>query len=192
MHYDQIIIVVLFAAMFLQMVGFGLFLKINRLSMRGTPPINPLVFKLSKAMMMLTWVALFIQSTGTVNFHIYDRSEAVTAIAVVFFSIGALLQFISYIVLGKNLKFGIPDKDETKTATLKTTGIYQFSRNPMYTGFLLMMTASSLYTLNPLVWVFSVFAALIHHKIVLKEEFYLSERFGCEWSKYACRVRRYI
>ncbi|MBN1603728.1 MAG: isoprenylcysteine carboxylmethyltransferase family protein [Chitinispirillaceae bacterium] len=192
MQYDQIIIIGMFSVTFVQMVGFGLFLRINKLSMGGTPPINPLVFKNAKAAMMFTWIALIVQAVGVFDFRMYSRSNVVTVLAVVSFFIGALLQFVSYIYLGKNLKFGIPDQNEARLSSLRTNGLYKFSRNPMYVGFFLMIAGSSLYTLNPLIWVLSLFAIVVHHLIVLREEQFLLERFGNEWKHYASHVRRYI
>ena len=192
MQYDQIIIIGMFAVMFLQMAGFGLFLRINKRSMGGTPPVNPFVFRLSKTAMMLTWVALFIQAAGLYDLRIFGRSGTGTVLAVVSFSLGALLQLVSYVYLGKNLKFGIPGQDEASMSTLRTEGIYRFSRNPMYVGFFLMMAGASLYTSNPFVGALSLFAMVVHHAIVLKEEFFLAGRFGIEWKRYASRVRRYV
>ena len=116
----------------------------------------------------------------------------VAMLAVVLFGTGALLQLVSYACLGKNLKFGIPGHDEERMSTLRTDGIYRFSRNPMYVGFFLVMAGSSLYTSNSFVWALALFATVVHHMIVLREERFLSERFGSEWNRYASHVRRYI
>ena len=192
MRYDRIIIIGMFAAMFLQTIGFGLFLRVNKRSMDGTPPINPFVFKLSKAAMMLTWVALFIQAVGVYDLRMFDRSGTVTMLAVVSFSLGALLQFVSQASLGKNLKFGIPGREEARVSTLRTKGVYRFSRNPMYVGFFLMMAGALLYTSNPFVGALSLFAMVVHHVIVLREELFLAGRFGLEWKQYVSSVRRYV
>ncbi|MBN2237399.1 MAG: isoprenylcysteine carboxylmethyltransferase family protein, partial [Bacteroidales bacterium] len=103
-----------------------------------------------------------------------------------------LLQLLSYVNLGKNLKFGIPDSEEQKKAILKTTGLYSFSRNPMYVGFFLMTIASCLYVLNPLIWVLSLFTLIVHHLIVLKEENFLKQTFDKEWFEYSKKVQRYV
>lgn len=192
MQYNEIIIIGMFAVMFLQMVGFGLFLKVSKRSMGGAPPINPFVFRVSKAAMMLTWVALFVQAAGVYDLRMFGRSGKVTMLAVLLFNLGALLQLVSYVYLGKNLKFGIPGQDEAWMSTLRTEGIYRFSRNPMYLGFFLMMAGASLYTTNPFIWALALFATAVHHVIVLREEFFLAGRFGVEWKQYASRVRRYI
>ena len=54
MRYDQIIIISLLTAMSVPMLGFSLFLRIQKLSMGGVPPIGAFFFKTAKAAMMLT------------------------------------------------------------------------------------------------------------------------------------------
>ena len=181
---DQIIIIAAFTVMFMQMIGFGIFLRINKLDISGAAPVHPALFKSAKAAMFLTWLALFIQATGLVNFSLLDRSEAATVLAVILFLPGAALQLWAYFELGKNLKFGIPNgAAETAAATFKTTGLYRFSRNPMYMGFYLMLLSACLYVPHPAVWLFSLFAVWVHHKITEKEELFLDKRFGAAcWS----------
>jgi protein-S-isoprenylcysteine O-methyltransferase Ste14 len=192
MQPHQIIIISTFTLMAFQMIGFGVYLKVKKISMGGLPPITKVLFQLTKAAMMLTWVGLFVQVTGRMDLSFFPQSSFLMITSVVLFVAGSALQFISYIYLGKNLKFGIPDAKEKASATLKKNGIYRFSRNPMYLGFGLMMLGSSLYTLNPFIWILTLFALGVHHLIVLKEEAYLKKRFGLQWDQYAYTVRRYI
>jgi protein-S-isoprenylcysteine O-methyltransferase Ste14 len=189
---DQIIIIAAFAVMFVQMIGFGLFLRINKLNIGGAAPVHPALFKSAKAAMFLSWLALFIQATGTVNLSIFNRHHAATLLAVALWVPGTALQLWAYFELGKNLKFGLPDSAAEAAATFKTTGLYRFSRNPMYVGFYLMLLSACLYVLHPVVWLFSVFAVWVHHQIVLQEELFLKNRFGTKWEMYAGKVKRYV
>jgi len=52
-------------------------------------------------------------------------------------------------------------------------------------GFFLLLLSACLYVLHPVLWIFTLFSAWVHHKIVLKEEQFLGKRFGAEWSNYA-------
>jgi len=174
------------------MLGFGIYLRIRKISMAGIPPVHPILFKTAKAAMMLCWVVLFVQAAEICNLSSFSQNELLTMIAIVFFGIGVLLQLLSYVNLGKNLKFGIPDGEEQKKAILKVTGLYSFSRNPMYVGFFLMTIASCLYVLNPLIWALSLFTLIVHHLIALKEEKFLKQTFGEEWFEYSKKVRRYV
>jgi protein-S-isoprenylcysteine O-methyltransferase Ste14 len=62
----------------------------------------------------------------------------------------------------------------------------------MYVGFFCMWLASSLYVMNPVVWLLSLFAVAVHHLIVRREEAFLARRFGAAWDDYRARVRRYV
>ncbi|NCC99090.1 MAG: isoprenylcysteine carboxylmethyltransferase family protein [Bacteroidia bacterium] len=189
---QNIFLLFLFCIMLIQMVGFSFFLKRKNISMAGISPIHPVLFKTAKAAMMLCWVALFVQATEIYTISTFSQNDLLTTIAIVFWGIGVLLQLLSYINLGKNLKFGIPNSEEQKQLTLKTKGIYRISRNPMYVGFYLMTLGSCFYVLNPEVWMFALFSIIVHHCIVLKEEAFLKKTFGNEWLEYAKQVRRYL
>ncbi len=192
MELDQIIIIVCFVVMWIQAAGFGIYLKKNHWSMSGVPPINKVLFKFAKACMMLTWVSLFVEGAGLVQLSLWDRSGAAIALSIVFLISGTILQLGAYFELGHNLKFGIPSRDEEKRATLKVTGLYRISRNPMYVGFYFLMLSACFYVLNPVVWIFSIFAFIVHHQIVLKEESFLEKRFGSRWKVYSDKVNRYL
>jgi protein-S-isoprenylcysteine O-methyltransferase Ste14 len=191
MSTDRIIIISCFIVMAVQMLGFGIYLRRNKLSISGVFPVNKQLFKITKAVMMLVWLVLFIQAAG-INLSFFNRPFFLTVISIILLITGTAIQFLSYIYLGKNLKFGIPDDDEASGAVLKTKGLYRFSRNPMYTGFYLIMLSAPLYVMNPVIWTLSIFSICIHHRIILKEEMFLGERFGAEWIEYCSRVRRYI
>ena len=76
---------------------------------------------------------------------------------------------------------------------LVTSGIYRFTRNPIYLGFLLMVIGlplnSGLYwgiVLAP----FYIF--LVNRLIIQHEEAYLEKKFGKTYTSYTSRVRRWL
>jgi protein-S-isoprenylcysteine O-methyltransferase Ste14 len=81
-----------------------------------------------------------------------------------------------------------------KPATaLVTDGPYRFSRNPGYVSMFLIyagivLAADSVWLLGLLV----IFVAVIHHGVVRREEHYLEHRFGDDYRRYKCAVRRWI
>jgi protein-S-isoprenylcysteine O-methyltransferase Ste14 len=186
------ILEIVFLLMVTQMIAFTIFLRANKLSVSGTAPINPILFKLAKVAMFACWIAVFVQASGSYRISLWGNQPICVSLAAFLFLIGFILQCIAYFNLGKNLKFGIPDTNEQGSSTLKTTGIYRFSRNPMYAGFFLMTIAACVYVLHPVVWIFGIFTLGVHHAIVLGEERYLLQTFGKQWDEYTKRVRRYI
>lgn len=79
------------------------------------------------------------------------------------------------------------------TSTLVTSGIYRFTRNPMYLGMLLLLLAWA-------VWLSSLLALLITAAYVVylnrfqitPEERALASRFGQDYADYRKRVRRWL
>tara|TARA_B100001939_G_C16891031_1_gene595396 strand:- start:858 stop:1307 length:450 start_codon:yes stop_codon:yes gene_type:complete len=76
---------------------------------------------------------------------------------------------------------------------LVTTGIYRYSRNPMYLGMILIIISTTIYYLNFL----SVFSPLIFYIWINKfqinrEEIFLEDKFGSEYLKYKSKTRRWI
>ena len=72
-------------------------------------------------------------------------------------------------------------------------GVFRFSRNPMYLGFvsILLGIAVLLGSLSSYV-VVTVFAFLMEFVFIRIEERMLAEKFGEQWDKYRSRVRKWI
>jgi protein-S-isoprenylcysteine O-methyltransferase Ste14 len=78
-------------------------------------------------------------------------------------------------------------------ATLITSGIYRFSRNPMYTGLAVMVGGGALIagTWWPLLLL--PLAVLAVTLLAIKpEEAYLTEHFGSRYTDYQREVRRWL
>jgi protein-S-isoprenylcysteine O-methyltransferase Ste14 len=79
-----------------------------------------------------------------------------------------------------------------ESTELKTSGLYKFSRNPMYLGFNLITVSSVVYTLNYAILLISLYSIIIYHLIILAEEKFLEERFGEQYLEYKKKVDRYL
>lgn len=76
---------------------------------------------------------------------------------------------------------------------LVTSGIYRFTRNPIYLGFLLMVIGLPL--LSGWIWglVLAPFYMMIMSRLVIeREEAYLERKFKSEYTNYTSRVRRWL
>ena len=79
------------------------------------------------------------------------------------------------------------------TTSLVTTGLYRWSRNPIYAGFCLFNIGVG-FSFNS-AWLLLSFipaAFLVFHIAIAKEERYLEAKFGQEYLDYKNRVRRWI
>jgi protein-S-isoprenylcysteine O-methyltransferase Ste14 len=94
----------------------------------------------------------------------------------------------SFFQLKEAAKMGLP----SESTTLKTRGIYAFSRNPLYLAVFIICISSLLYFPNIFNLAFAIPGLIVHHKQTLSEEGFLEQRFGNEWIAYKARVRRYL
>ena len=76
---------------------------------------------------------------------------------------------------------------------LITTGIYRFSRNPMYTGLAVMVAGGALLagTWWPLL-ILPLAIVAVRELVIKPEEEYLSERYGPIFADYRLKVRRWV
>ncbi|MGR5063040.1 methyltransferase family protein [Photobacterium sp. DNB22_13_2] len=79
-----------------------------------------------------------------------------------------------------------------KTSKLVTSGIFRYSRNPMYLGLLCFICAAFVYlsALSPLLMV-GVFIFYMNHFQIAPEEAVLQAMFGEQFELYCQRVRRW-
>lgn len=80
-----------------------------------------------------------------------------------------------------------------KTSSLVSGGVYRITRNPMYVGMVLFLSAGAVMLWSPLA-LFGppVFVAYISRFQIAPEERVLRERFGEAYAAYCARVRRWL
>ena len=80
-----------------------------------------------------------------------------------------------------------------ETNKLVTSGIFKYSRNPMYLGMLMIIISTSIFYLNiysmltPFLFIF-----WINKFQIKREEAFLAEKFGKEYLSYKNKTRRWI
>jgi len=111
-------------------------------------------------------------------------------------SVGAGLIVVAFAILvralidlGPSWRLGI----DTKTpGELVTTGIYAFSRNPIYLFFDLYFLATFLINGLGLFLLLAILAAINLHAQIIQEERFLARTFGAEYEAYRARTGRYL
>ena len=81
----------------------------------------------------------------------------------------------------------------TSTPAIITTGIYQYTRNPMYVGLALLQLAIGIALGN--FWIILLLPGsgfAVYHLAIKKEEAYLAEKFGTSYRAYCRQVRRWL
>jgi len=80
-----------------------------------------------------------------------------------------------------------------RASSLVITGVYRYTRNPMYVGMMLGLLAWAVYLASPLALLGPVaFIAYITRFQIRPEERALLAKFGTDYERYMARVRRWI
>lgn len=142
----------------------------------------------------LIYAAFFLLSFGIEKMVPIEKrwlhSTPVKMAGFILISICALVIFIAIrkFVISKNTLITIKPAQ-----SLQTTGIYAFSRNPMYMGLLLLYTGLSIIIGNWWNFILLPFLLLVVQEYVIKrEEKYLGLRFGQQYFEYKAKVRRWL
>ena len=115
-----------------------------------------------------------------------------TLVSILVLLIGLLIliipvtKFIKYKTTIDPIKF-------KKVNKLVTSGVYKFSRNPMYLGLLMIVISSTIISLN----IYSMstpffFFWWINRFQIQREEIFLTEKFGKEYLLYKSKTRKWI
>lgn len=120
------------------------------------------------------------------------RSTSVGWAAGALVVLGAMLA-LTAVAQFRSHKTTVDPRDPEASSTIVTTGVYRFSRNPMYLAFSLILAGWSLYLaqLQALMLV-PVFVLYMTRFQIRPEERVLEERFGSEYVQYSSEVRRWV
>jgi protein-S-isoprenylcysteine O-methyltransferase Ste14 len=164
--------------------------KINErflMNIIGKTTLNPFFFYTGKISGYVTWTVFPLSFLDIFNFadHTVDSLNFIPYALIAF---GLIVTTAGLIYLGGSTRVGLP----TEETTLKTSGIYRISRNPIYLGLNCFTLAAMVFTWNAVVILLGLYSVVIHHFIVLGEEKFLESRFGKAYIEYKNRTRRYV
>ena len=165
----------------------GLAFRRCHVEMDGDPPIAKGLFASSKWAIVVVWGAMVVQSWSD-RLSFIDVPDLLAGVSLGLWAVGFALLFAGRSGLGDSFRIGSP-KERTG---LKQTGLFRFSRNPMYVGVYATLCATVLRTLNPVLLLVAAYVIVVHHRIVLAEEAQLRHAFGEEYRTYCSHVRRYL
>ncbi len=98
-------------------------------------------------------------------------------------------------VIGANRLFqriGTNARPSKPTMALATSGMFTWTRNPMYVGGSLALLGIAIgFALDWVILLLVVSLPLVHYGIILREERYLERKFGDEYRRYQTKVPRY-
>jgi protein-S-isoprenylcysteine O-methyltransferase Ste14 len=97
------------------------------------------------------------------------------------------------VVAFRRAKTTVNPMEPNTTSSLVVSGIYRYTRNPMYLGFLLILIAWAAALSNVLALLSApAFVLYMNCFQILPEERALASRFARDYAEYRARVRRWI
>ncbi len=143
------------------------------------------------AVALLFGVLMWLASSLVVPVEVPSSAFRV-GVAVVLTSVG-LVVGLAGIVSFWRARTTINPTKPSATSSLVTSGVFRFTRNPMYLSLLLYLLAWAAYLSNWLAFLFlPVFVLYINEFQIKPEERALSSLFGPEYASYKGRVRRWL
>ncbi len=113
-------------------------------------------------------------------------------VGIVIMLLGFCLDVIALLQFRKN-KTTISPLSPEKASTLVISGLYKYTRNPMYLGLLIVLTGWAFFLGNLASFAcLPIFVRLITRFQILPEEQILGEQFGEPYEQYLTQVRRWI
>jgi protein-S-isoprenylcysteine O-methyltransferase Ste14 len=151
----------------------------HALEVRIPPPVVALV------MLLLMWnLAAWLPGPVAPGWHV---SAALGLVA-----IGAAFDLAALWAFHRARTTVNPMKPQA-SAHLVTGGVYRLTRNPMYLGLVLFLSAAVVYLWSPWAVLGPVgFVAYINRFQIGPEERVMRERFGAAFEPYSQRVRRWL
>lgn len=136
--------------------------------------------------------AAVIWATSRISPDLHFTIPAAELVAVCVFIVGigiAILGVLAFRTAGTTVDPRVPQQSEA----LVVRGVYRFSRNPMYLGFLLVLAAWCLYLGSVLsLLCLPVFVLYMTYFQIFPEERFMREKFGKSFDQYRARVRRWL
>ncbi len=118
-------------------------------------------------------------------------------LTLVFVSTGVALLILGVILVAQARRefrrYGQPTDPGQPTDKIVTTGVFSFSRNPLYLGGIVILVGLALVLNWP--WLIALLLPAVvvcHYILIVPEERYLSDKFGEEYRLYTERVGRWI
>ncbi|MGH6811557.1 MAG: methyltransferase family protein [Methylocella sp.] len=153
--------------------------------------------KIDKKDFLIPPFALFyfyIVFAAAFNFPAVSRQEffhsgIVSWVGVLFCLAGLSFLFMSIVSFGRSFRVGI---DQDHPDKLVTTGVFAFTRNPIYLAFALVLLGQFLVFSNWILLVFLIAAIWLFHRQVSREEEFMRKHYGQQYTEYCDRVRRYL
>jgi protein-S-isoprenylcysteine O-methyltransferase Ste14 len=148
------------------------------------------IIKLPVLLMALFMGFMFILDSANVGYDVEIPGNGIISLV---FVVAGLLIIATGGYLFRSVNTTVNPVTPEQTTQLVTTGVYHYSRNPMYMGFLMWLLAFAIFIGNLInLLLLPLYIQLVNSLYIFPEEMALEKRFGNEFREYRKRVRRWI
>jgi protein-S-isoprenylcysteine O-methyltransferase Ste14 len=155
-------------------------LSLNELETKIPPPLLTIIF------VILMWLASSF--SASIFIPDYLRIVLFVSLCITAFSV-ALLGVYSF----RRAKTTVNPFNPDKASSLVCTGIYRYTRNPMYLGLFIGLAGWGIYLSSAIALVLPfIFVLTINRLQIIPEERALESIFRSRYVEYKTRVRRWI
>lgn len=129
--------------------------------------------------------------TGTALLAIGRIAASPTPLLVgnILLALGALAVVVAQVQMGNAWRVGVREGD---APLFVTSGLFRYSRNPIFTGMIAMALGGAVAIDRWWGWVAAILFALACHVQVRIEEAHLSRQFGADYDDFRARVPRWL
>jgi len=133
---------------------------------------------------------MVLVSRLTPYLHVAAPHRAVFGVAIG--ATGLVLELVSAVTFRRACTTVNPLRPSDSTS-LVVTGVYRFTRNPIYLGDLLLLVGCAVFLCNIAALALTpLFVAYIDRYQIVPEERILARKFGADYEAYRSRVRRWV
>ncbi len=167
---------------------------VNPVTFRGTDNAHDYIGKLFKILMVVLTLAIIIYAFAP-NFYpyllpiVWLENRTVQLVGIALLLVSLVWTILAQMQMGNSWRIGI---DEEKETALVQSGLFRFSRNPIFLGMQVTLLGFFLATPNALTLLFLALGfVLIQIQVRLEEEF-LTKLHGEKYAEYRRVVRRWL
>jgi protein-S-isoprenylcysteine O-methyltransferase Ste14 len=171
--------------------------NVNPIAIGGGKKGIVLAVELISFAALIVWIGEVLLYAFHAGFRIFPSpfdmqliiSPLAKAIGVGLASLGLVVFAMAYVSFGDSWRVGF---DVKSPGTLVTTGVFSFTRNPIYLCLDLWFIATFLINGTLIFLIFAVLAVAAMHWQIRQEETFLSNLYGRPYRDYCARTGRYI
>ena len=168
--------------------------NVNPVTFRGADTAHDYIGKLFKLVMasLTAAVIIYFFTPEIYSFllpvvWLENRTTHFTGIVLLMLSLGWTV--LAQIQMGNSWRIGI---DEEKETALVQSGLFRFSRNPIFLGMIVTLAGVFLIIPNALTLLFLVLGFVLNQIQVRLEEEFLAQAHGTEYENFKREVRRWF